>query len=245
MEMCRCLRPVDLARAAQVSVQTVRDYERLGFLPPADRTLAGHRCYAAQHSRALEVARTVIQGYGWQWALEVMQAVHRGDADAALAIMDASHADLDHRRRQLKEVLAALQVITIASDPPLGPGPARALRIGEAARQVGVRPSALRFWEQQGLLQPIRDPRSGFRVYDDQQLRRLRVVVLLRRAGYGFEAIRTVLDEVRAGRPDRALAAVEQQRHDLMRESRACAEATTVLWTYLKDGTVLPGGDDG
>ena len=107
------------------------------------------------------------------------------------------------------------------------------LRVGQAARQVGVRVSALRFWEEEGLLHPQRDDSSGYRLYDEQQLRRLRVVVLLRDAGYAVEAIRLVLDELAAGRPERALRAVEGRRVEVARASRACAAATAAFWEYV------------
>jgi DNA-binding transcriptional MerR regulator/quercetin dioxygenase-like cupin family protein len=51
--------------------------------------------------------------------------------------------------------------------------------IGEAARRVGVSPSALRLWERQGLVRP---GRSGgrYRVYTDADLEQLRSVRRLR-----------------------------------------------------------------
>ena len=100
---------------------------------------------------------------------------------------------------------------------------------------MGVRVSALRFWEQQGLLQPERDRESGYRLYDAQQVRRLQVVALLRQAGYGVDAIRPVLDDVAAGRPDSALKAVERRREDVAAAGRACAHATAALWRYTME----------
>lgn len=52
-------------------------------------------------------------------------------------------------------------------------------RIGEAARRVGVSPSALRLWERQGLVRPARS--SGrYRLYTDGDLDRLRRIRRLR-----------------------------------------------------------------
>jgi DNA-binding transcriptional MerR regulator len=107
------------------------------------------------------------------------------------------------------------------------------LRIGEAATLAGVNPSAIRFWESQGLLNPPRDKESGFRLYDRPQLARLHVVAVLRQASYTFEAIRALLDELAGGRADAALAAVERRRDDLARASKLCARATAALWLYL------------
>ena len=64
--------------------------------------------------------------------------------------------------------------------PGAAPGPGRVdaphHRIGDAARQAGVSPSALRQWERQGLVRPTRS-RAGYRLYSDadlEQLRRIR-----------------------------------------------------------------------
>jgi DNA-binding transcriptional MerR regulator len=100
---------------------------------------------------------------------------------------------------------------------------------------VGVRVSALRFWEQEGLLHPVRDKSSRYRLYDEQQMRRLRVVALLREAGYDFTAIRTTLDELAAGQPERAIAAVEKRRAELAQTSWACLAALAAFQQYVTE----------
>ena len=87
---------------------------------------------------------------------------------------------------------------------------------------MGVRVSALHFWKQQGLLHPLCDQSSRYRLYDEHQMRRLRVVVLLREAGYDFNVILSVLDEMAAGRPEKAIMAVEKRREELTRTSWVC-----------------------
>jgi DNA-binding transcriptional MerR regulator len=57
--------------------------------------------------------------------------------------------------------------------------PASHKRIGEAARLVGVSPSALRLWERQGLVTPQRT-QARYRLYSEADLRRLRHVRRLR-----------------------------------------------------------------
>jgi DNA-binding transcriptional MerR regulator len=100
---------------------------------------------------------------------------------------------------------------------------------------VGVRVSALRFWEQIGLLQPVREAGSRYRLYDERQLRRLRIVALLRQANYDFPAIRTTLDELEAGQLQRAITAVEQRRSDLARVSRQCLGALAAFHAYASE----------
>jgi len=52
--------------------------------------------------------------------------------------------------------------------------------IGEAARRVGVSPSALRLWERQGLIRPRRSD-ARYRLYSEADLDRLRSVRRLRK----------------------------------------------------------------
>src|SRR4051795_10631045 len=92
------LRPIDLARLAGLGVTQIRTYEKVGFLPPAERGPNGYRRYTDVHVEALRVARIVIGGYGWQPALDVMRAIHAGDRTAVLDLVNASHGALDHQR---------------------------------------------------------------------------------------------------------------------------------------------------
>jgi DNA-binding transcriptional MerR regulator len=229
------LRTIDLARAAGISVQQVRNYEALGLLPPAERSKSGYRLYTQWHLAALKTARSLVGGYGWQRMPKIMQALHSGDLGAALAIIDARHAELAGKRRECEQTLSALHALAEQAAPLQSSRRPQRLRVGEAARQVGVRVSALHFWEQQGLLHPVRESESHYRLYDEQQMHRLRVVVLLREAGYGFNVIHSVLNELAAGRPERAIVAVEKRREELKRTSWACVEALARFRRYVRE----------
>ncbi|MCG8351161.1 MAG: MerR family transcriptional regulator [Chloroflexales bacterium] len=229
------LRTKDLAHAVQISVQQVRNYEANGFIPAVERSPSGYRRYTQQHLVALKTARQLISGYGWRRAQQIMQAVHQGRCADALALIDQRHTELDRTRLQLAQTLAALGVLTAQLPSEKHPRVSERLRVGAAARLVGVRVSALRFWEQQGLLHPIRENGSRYRLYDERQLRRLRIVVLLRQANYDFVAIRTTLDEFESGQPQRAVAAVEQRRSELAHTSWRCLEAMAALYAYISE----------
>lgn len=64
--------------------------------------------------------------------------------------------------------------------------------IGEAARRLGVNTSALRYYEERGLVSP--DRRAGRRVYAPGDLRRLAFIQVLQRLGVGLDAASAVLD---------------------------------------------------
>ena len=67
------------------------------------------------------------------------------------------------------------------------------LRIGEVAERAGLRKSAIRYYEEIGLLsKPERV--SGQRVYDPSILRRLAVIDVAQRAGLSLDEIRELVD---------------------------------------------------
>jgi DNA-binding transcriptional MerR regulator len=230
----KTLRPIDLARAVGISAQAVRDYERLGFLPVAERGSQGYRQYGSQHLQAIRAARTMIAGFGWEHALHIMRAIHQNDLTTALALIDARHASIHASRCEVETMLEALQAISSELPPATGAfGSKKLLSIGEVARRVGVRVSAIRFWEEQGLVRPVRDKRNRYRLYDEQQLRLLQIVTLLRKTGYNLEATRSILSRLATGTPQQALQAAQQRLTDLSAASRRCAEATAAAWEYM------------
>lgn len=235
MTVSNTLRTIDLARAAGISVQQVRNYEALGLLPAVERSKSGYRLYTQQHLAALKTARKLVAGYGWPRVPPIMQALHRGDLAAALTIVDAHHAQLAGKRIQVEQTLSALHALAAQPEPVQDSRLPDRLRVGEAARQVGVRVSALHFWEQQGLLHPVREKGSRYRLYDEQQMQCLRVVVLLREAGYGFPVIHSVLDELAAGRPEQAIVSVEKRREELTRVSWVCIDALSCFQRYVSE----------
>ena len=59
------------------------------------------------------------------------------------------------------------------------------MRIAELARRAGVAASAVRWYEQEGVLPAPPRRQNGYREYGDADLARLRLVVVLRRLGLG------------------------------------------------------------
>jgi MerR family redox-sensitive transcriptional activator SoxR len=78
------------------------------------------------------------------------------------------------------------------------------LTIGEAAARSGVAPSALRFYEEQGLIASERND-SGHRRYPRGVLRRVAFIVFAQKVGLSLEEIRAELATLPRNRvPDRA-----------------------------------------
>jgi len=76
----------------------------------------------------------------------------------------------------------------------------QAFTISQVARQFGLRPSALRYYEQIGIL-PVTNRVSGRRRYDSASLRRLAVIQRARDAGFALNDIRELFGGFRPGVP--------------------------------------------
>ncbi|WP_416967896.1 TioE family transcriptional regulator [Streptomyces sp. 4F14] len=185
------LRPVDLARAHGLSTQAVRNYEEEGILPAAGRTVHGYRIYTATHARALGAFLALVPGHGHRTATAIMRAVNSGAVDEALRLVDGSHAQLLEDRSTLEAVEGALGDLTPVAE-------SGGVFIGVLAGRLGVRAATLRKWERAGLVLPVRDAVTGYRVYDAGAVRDARLVHQLRRGGYLLERIAPVMEQVRA-----------------------------------------------
>lgn len=77
------------------------------------------------------------------------------------------------------------------------------LTIGDFARAAGLAPSALRHYDEVGLLPPAEvDEATGYRYYTPDQLRRAALVARMREAGIPIDPMRLVLDGTPQERSD-------------------------------------------
>ncbi len=78
------------------------------------------------------------------------------------------------------------------------------LTIGELARKVGLRPSALRYYEAEGLLEPSGRTEAGYRLYDAAAADTVRLIRQAQRLGFSLAEIGTLIGSWRAGDLDNA-----------------------------------------
>lgn len=248
------LRPSDLAREHGLSAQAVRNYERDGCLPPAERTRSGYRVFTEVHAAALRAFLALVRAYGHATAVEIMHAIHRDDLDGALMIVDRGHEQLLRDRGTLDSVRAAVGRLTGAPEPERsgGPRPGRPVEaesapdpatashrfvpfsIGELAHRLRVTPATLRNWEEAGILVPQRDRATGYRRFDAGDVRDAELAHLLRRGGYPLEHIATVVEQVReAGGAEALSGALEDWQRRLTHRGLAMLDAAAHLSRYL------------
>src|SRR5688500_11720667 len=109
------------------------------------------------------------------------------------------------------------------------------LTSGEVAKRGGVNLESLGFYEREGLLPKPPRTRSGYRLFSDDSVRRIRFIKRAQDLGFSLREIKELLElrfhpakdcgEVRQ-RAEAKLAQIEQKIRDLHRMRKALAKLT-------------------
>ena len=108
------------------------------------------------------------------------------------------------------------------------------LTIGRVAKKAGVSTDCVRFYERVGLLAATSKTRAGYRLYDDDCVRRLCFIKHAQRCGFSLPQIRELLQADTGGNRKAALRlALDKKREieDTMTALRAMSEA---LSSYIR-----------
>lgn len=209
------LRTLDVAGESGYSVQQVRDLERLGVIPPAARADNGYRSYTPVHVHALRAYRGLAGAVGPVEARRMLAELRTGPVETAAAAVDAVHVRLAREREEVLRAQQALRAIRSEADTPGGERDGDAMTITQLAEALHVRPSTLRFWEQEGLVTPERVTSLRARRYGPAAIGAARIVAALRGAGHGIPAVREIMSSLH--RLDGAEDALLVLRHRLDR----------------------------
>jgi DNA-binding transcriptional MerR regulator len=191
----RYLRTSDIAKAVGVHPNTVRLYEEWGFLPPIPRSASGYRLFTEAHRDQMRLARMALHG-PWpgraikQSAGELVRQAASGDLGGAL---EGAYNHLALVQAERAQAEAAVDFLERWARGTAADATSKPLLIGEAARLLGVTADMLRNWERNGLIRVPRHPRNRYRLYGAAEIGRLRIIRMLRQAGYSTMAILRML----------------------------------------------------
>ena len=107
------------------------------------------------------------------------------------------------------------------------------MKINEVEAAVGVTKKNIRFYEEEGLISPRREPGNGYRSYSEADVERLRRIKLLRKLDVPLAEIRQMLEGecTLAEGMTRQLERLHTRRTDLDEAVNFC---TPVSYTHLR-----------
>ncbi len=104
------------------------------------------------------------------------------------------------------------------------------MRIGEVAELTGLNISNIRFYERKGLLLPVREKESKYRNYTQEDVSRIKKILLYRKMGIAVETIYLLLE----GEADLTIV-LERQRQELAAQMENLQGAMDLCCMVLKE----------
>ena len=109
------------------------------------------------------------------------------------------------------------------------------MRISEAANLTGLNISNIRFYERKGLLKPVREKDSKYRHYTDEDVTRLKQILLYRKMGISIETIYLLFcEQAELG------VVLERQKAELKSQIENLQGAFELCDMILKEENILP-----
>ncbi|WP_339248246.1 MerR family DNA-binding transcriptional regulator [Paenibacillus sp. FSL F4-0243] len=186
--------PTMIAKKLNVSTTTLRRYEDQGLVPEVPRTPSNRRCYTDIHVQAFITIRALLQGYEIPVVYDVMRKIKARQIEDALWSINQEQHNTQTEKHRLEDVLRMFRNVDLSKYNDLEV--TNAMTIGEVAQMAGVKPSAIRHWEQEGIITSNRNKDNGYRVYTITELRKIILISSLRKTVYYIENMKQLLNEI-------------------------------------------------
>lgn len=186
--------PKQLADRLQVSTTTLRRYEKLGLIPEIARTASNRRCYEEVHLQAFATIRALLKGYGIPVVYETMKNAKRGNVEEALWLLNREQYKIQEEKLRVEEIHSLIRNTDFSEYRRVKIK--EFMTIGEVARIAGVNTSAIRHWEQEGLIASRRNKENRYRVFTPSELKKIIVISSLRQTVYFIENMRSLLNDL-------------------------------------------------
>lgn len=187
----------DIADAVGVHVNTVRFYEKIGYLTKPRRKTNGYRVYTALQLAQCRLIRLamraeILQNGLREKAVEIVTLSAALRFDAALSVAEEYkrmiHTEIHNARAAIASAGRLVQANRVTDDH------AQITR-QEAAKLLNVTSETLRTWERSGLI-AVKRKLNGYRVYTPSDLERLNLIRTLRLANYSLSSILRLLNDL-------------------------------------------------
>ena len=184
----------EVARIIGVHPNTVRLYEQLHLIPLAKRLKNGYRIFTDFHIEQFRLARTalkveILQNGLRKKAMNIIKVSATGNFDMAIKLTDEYLSQLEREKHNAEQ---AIQIVNELLNGESSPNQVL-LKRKEVSEFLGITMDTLRNWELNGLL-CVKRKANGYRVYSNDDIKRLRIIKALRCANYSLSSILRMLN---------------------------------------------------
>jgi DNA-binding transcriptional MerR regulator len=185
-----------IAKIIGIHPNTVRMYEDLGLIPKPLRGTNGYRIFGNVHIDQFKLARTafqieVLQNGLRKRMIEVVKLSAKGQYEDAITLTNMYTTILDSEIANAKEAVQITNTLLKSSFSEN----TILLKRKEVSDILGITMDTLRNWEMNGLLK-VKRKENGYRIYDCEDINKLKMIRSLRCANYSLSAILRMMNVV-------------------------------------------------
>jgi DNA-binding transcriptional MerR regulator len=189
-------RTSEVAKIIGIHPNTVRLYENLGLIPKPERQENGYRIFTDFHIEQFKLARVafqieVLQNGLRKQIVEMIKASAVGDFDKALNLTETYLWQVRLEQKHAEEAIDIVKQLLYDS-----PQENKVFyKRKEVSEYLNISMDALRNWEMNGLVS-VKRKENGYRIYTEEDIKRLKIIRSLRCANYSLESILRMLNEL-------------------------------------------------
>lgn len=189
-------RTAEVAKIIGIHPNTVRLYEELGLIPKPKRQDNGYRIFTDFHIEQFKLARIafqieILQNGLRKKIIKMIKASASHDFDQALKLAEDYLSQVQKEQHNAEEAIEIVKQLLYGETEK----DILSLKRKEVSEYLKVSMDSLRNWEMNGLLS-IKRKENGYRIYTNEDMKRLKIIRSLRCANYSLEAILRMLNEL-------------------------------------------------
>ncbi len=187
----------EIAHSIGIHPNTVRLYEELELIPKPERRTNGYRVFTDFHLEQIKFARIalkveVLQNGLRKQAITIIKTSASGNFNKAIRLTEQYLKHIRNEQRNAEEAIGITERLLSGTSQGQETD-TMVLTRKETAEYLQISMDALRNWEMNGLL-AVKRKQNGYRVYTDEDIRRLKIIRSLRCANYSLSAILRMLN---------------------------------------------------
>lgn len=178
-----------VAKKVRVHPNTVRKYEDLGFISKPIRKENGYRVFTDLHLEQFKLARTafqieVLQNGLRKKAVSIVKLSALCEFDKAIGLTENYIFSIETEIENANEAVKMVKELLRGGNRKNS----NTLKRKEVSDMLGITMDTLRNWEMNGLFK-VKRRENGYRIYTDEDIRKLKIIRSLKCANYSLSAI--------------------------------------------------------
>lgn len=185
----------ELANSIGIHPNTVRLYEELQLIPKPERKENGYRVFTDFHMEQIKFVRValkieVMQNGLRKLAIDIIKTSALGNFSKAISLTEYYLQKIRNEQKNAEEAIIITKKLLSGRSEETD---TTCLTRKKTAEYLQVTIDTLRNWEMNGLI-TVKRKQNGYRVYTDEDIRRLKIIRSLRCANYSLSSILRMLN---------------------------------------------------